>query len=356
MKVLVLGFTSIKYMPYLRFYLEDDAFTNNDIHIVKWIRDDESEIDPDGVTLHVFKARQKDEIAKIRKLKNFYNYRKFVKDLLHREAFDKVICLSTIPGVLLKDELIHKFKNNYIFDYRDYTFEAYGFYKKWVGELVHDSFCTFTSSKGFFRFLPKSAKIQQIHNLLYEPDKLKDPAKHADTFHIGYWGLIRHYDANIRFIRCFANDRRFFLNYYGRMEETAFRLKRYCEENHINNVQFHGAYLPDDRYEFFAKTDIIHNYYENDLQTIGTMGNKFYDAVIAKLPQICNEGSFMAEEMHRYRLGLGCKENFETFADEVYNYLIDLNHEELDLNCERYLSRVLHEQRQCYEKLHEFLK
>jgi len=56
MKVLILGFSKIKYMPYLNFYLGNMSATKNDIHLIYWNRDLKPEDTSflKGITLHEF--------------------------------------------------------------------------------------------------------------------------------------------------------------------------------------------------------------------------------------------------------------------------------------------------------------
>ena len=39
MKILIMGFSKIKYMPYMNFYLENINADKNDVHLLYWNRD-----------------------------------------------------------------------------------------------------------------------------------------------------------------------------------------------------------------------------------------------------------------------------------------------------------------------------
>lgn len=55
MKILLIGFTKIAYMPYMNFYLKQFANEDNEIHLLYWNRDGKDEIPiPDYVKLHEF--------------------------------------------------------------------------------------------------------------------------------------------------------------------------------------------------------------------------------------------------------------------------------------------------------------
>ena len=56
MKILIMGFSKIKYMPYINFYLGNIDVAANDVHLLYWNRDlmPEDTTVLKGVTLHEF--------------------------------------------------------------------------------------------------------------------------------------------------------------------------------------------------------------------------------------------------------------------------------------------------------------
>ena len=56
MKILLIGFSKITYMPYLNFYLSVLEGTGAVIHIIKWNRDNTSDVslDQDKIVVHEF--------------------------------------------------------------------------------------------------------------------------------------------------------------------------------------------------------------------------------------------------------------------------------------------------------------
>ena len=269
MKILLMGFTKVKYMPYANFYLDNLDGTKNEIHFLYWNRDTQTE-DLTGfrdIQFHEFKVYQEDEVAKFSKIRNFLRYKRFAVRLIKREKFDFIIFMHSLPGVLIANLLIKKYKNRYIFDYRDSTYERFLPFKRVIGRLVKYSYATFVSSDAFRKFLPKEeeGKIYTSHNLLLDSLNHRDEkAKHgieSDKIRIGFWGFIRHENLNKEIIKKVAADERFELHYYGREQQTAKNLKIYAQSIGAKNVFFHGEYKPEDRYQFVRQTDIIHNIY-----------------------------------------------------------------------------------------------
>ena len=236
MKILFLGFAKLKIMPYINFYLKAFKEKETDIHIVYWNRDlKEEELNPE-YTYYEFKHFQNDNVSKLKKVYPFFKYRKFVKQILKRQEFDRVILLTTMPAVLLADILKRKFRNNYIFDYRDSTLERYSVFKKLVSIVVNNSYATFTSSDGFRRFLPKSSKIYTSHNLLLDSLEHRDVRKTQPFEHIpiriAFWGLLRNININKKIVERLGNDQRFELHYYGRRQSDVF--ENYCKEKELS--------------------------------------------------------------------------------------------------------------------------
>lgn len=350
MKILLMGFTKIKYMPYMNFYLENLDRDNNEIHILYWNRDLRDE-NVDAYTYcvrHEFRCYQEDDVSKAFKIKSFINYRKYAKKVIKEENFDFIIVLHSLPGVLLTEILRTRYTGRYIFDYRDSTYEGFAPFKKVVGKLVEHSAATFVSSDAFRCFLPEqySGKIYTSHNLLTDALSHRDQKRingvASDKIRISFWGFIRHEEINRALIKKIAADSRFELHYYGREQQVALNLKHYAAEIGAENVFFHGEYKPEDRYEFVRNTDIIHNIYK-DVNTMLAMGNKYYDGIIFRIPQLCMSGSFMAQKVTENEIGFSCNPEDADFTTQIYNFYSKLDKGWLAQNCDKELQRVLTE-------------
>lgn len=349
MKVLILGFTKLKFMPYMNFYLSCIDASAHEIHIVYWNRDlkDEDISKFQHHFLHEFKMYQEDDVAKSSKIASFLNYRRFVCNILDEIKFDKIIVLHTLPGILLLDRLKQQ-KNRYILDYRDSTYEYFLPFKYLIAKLVQWSNITFVSSDAFRRYLPRkySDKILTSHNILL------DSLKHVNDkelfgvpskkMRIAFWGFIRHEDINIQLISLVSKDSRFELHYYGREQQVAKNLKKYVADNRITNVFFHGEYRPEERYDFIRYTDCIHNlYFDNN--TKYAMGNKYYDGIIFRIPQVCMPDSFMGEMCRTSYVGVELNPFENNFLDNLYDYLKNINYSRFKSCCEKEVIRVMSE-------------
>ena len=349
MKVLIIGFSKIKYMPYINFYLNNINSEKNEIHILYWNRDLKNDelFSEKGLTVHEFRQFQED-YQKKGKLINFLRFRNYTRKIINGEKFDFIIVLTTMPGILLSDILITKYQGKYIFDYRDSTYERYKIFKAILNRLVNGSQITFVSSDGFRTlFSPKcELKIITTHNLLADSLLHRDEKSkfgiQSKKIRIGHWGQIRNEEVNVCFIRALAGDDRFELHYYGREQRITLKLKEYAKNLNADNVYFHGGYIPEDRYKFVRETDIIHNVFDSPNMMMA-MSNKYYDGIIFRIPQICMEGSFMGNCARRAKVGFCCFPSMDNFADYIYQRYVEMDLNKFNLSCDTELKRVLEE-------------
>lgn len=347
MKILLMGFAKMKYMPYMHFYLDQIQRNRHEVHVLYWNRDCTPENSPEGVICHEFAWSMEDDIPKLHKLRGFYEYRKFASDLLRRESFELLVVMHSLPGVLLSGLLTREYRNRFVFDYRDYTYESFAPYRQIIHGLVHASWATFVSSDGFRDVLPALDKLYTSHNLRSDAVSHRgQPRRRTEgPLRIAFWGYIRHEQLNRKIIQALAGDDRFQLHFYGREQAIALNLKTYARELDADNVVFHGAYDPGEQDSFAAETDLLHNIYSNTEAPAQqrAMTNKYYDGLAYYLPQLCMKDSFMGARVSREGLGLVCDPDAPDFVDEVWNYYQQLDMEDFVRHCDDALARVLRE-------------
>lgn len=356
MRILLLGFSKIKYMPYANFYLQSIDCNRHDVHFLYWNRDlkpeDTSKLG--NITLHEFCAEQKDQANRLSKIKSFLAYRQYAKKVLKADSYDFIIILHTMPGILLSDILKKSYKDKFVFDYRDSTYERVGIFKRWIGNVITASRYTFTSSDGFCRFFPESEKekIYISHNLSKEDLLHRNYQKNpSERIRIAFWGFIRGEALNRKIIERVAADPRFELHYYGREQQVALNLKEYAANISAKNIYFHGEYIPSDRYEFIRETDMIHNMY-GDTNAMLAMGNKYYDGMVFYIPQICMSGSHMGQLAAKNGIGFQCDPADENFTQNIYDYYQGIDMECFARKCNGELQRILNE----YQRGEDILK
>lgn len=350
MKILIIGFTKLKYMPYMHFYLDKIDSVRNAISIFYWDRDDteDSQLE-ESVALIPLHLQLSDETKKSNKILPFLKFRQYMLKFLKGNAFDRIIVLHSLPGVLIHGYLKKHYSGRYILDYRDSTYEYNSLFLRVIHSLVRHSFATFVSSEAFKKYMPANADNVHIsHNILVDSLNHRNIGHYDEKLpiRISFWGLIRHLEINKIIIEKVARDPRFELHYYGREQETAFELKAYTKEINASNVFFHGEYLPQDRYEFARRASLIHNLYDNkDFNTINATANKYYDGIVFGIPQLCTHGSHMGNLVTSAGVGLAVEPMNSAAFEDIFNYFINLRRESFLLNCNAELDRVMSEYR-----------
>ena len=358
MKVLMLGFGKIAYMPYMNFYLDTLATRRDiDFELVYWDRDGKPDAEvPKRISkVYKFEAHLEEQLPFWRKLRFFFMYRHFALKVLNANQYDRIIVLHTTPGLTLMDYLCRNYGGRYVLDFRDISYEYISIYRKLVGMLAKRSAITFVSSDAFRRFLPALDKIYTIHN--YLEDSLRHrmlrskKIRKRDVIRISYWGLVRQVNVNKKLIDALGNDSRFELHYYGRMQKDGRDMMQYAKDCGYTNIYFHGQYMPTERYSFAATTDIIHNVYYLGYTMRNAMGNKYYDGIIFGIPQICTEGSYMAEVSVKRNVGLPILLDDTHLADRIWDYYNQIDWENFEVFCMKAFQVVVEQQRHAKEAL-----
>ena len=152
-------------IPYVKDY--ENLLINNQIQydFLLWNRTgDKMEMPVESRINHVFNYITKK--SKISKVIPFLMWRRFAKRILKKNKYDFLIVCTTIPAVLLTDLLLKSYKDKFLLDIRDYTYENIRLYRYALKKLINYSGLTVISSKGFLEWLPfdKDAYVVS-HNL-----------------------------------------------------------------------------------------------------------------------------------------------------------------------------------------------
>lgn len=356
MKAIVICGASLKLEPYAFPYIDELIRQGFDVTVFVWKRDGQEDVRPDDRAKAIYHSELLDDSApKTKKLGAFMRFRRVVLKELEKSSYDFVVVLDTQFAVLLSDILLKHYKGRFIYDMRDPSYESLGFYRKRVGKIVEASSAVFISSDGYREYLPDNGKIHTTHNirevdLLHQGIRRNFERSHT-PIRISFWGCVRDREINEELIRILANDKRFILQYFGTMSKDSKQLIVYCKERNIKNAVFNGQYLPDERYEFATKTDILHNVYSNSYNGSNPcMGNKYYDGLIFGIPQFCIKGGFMGELIEKHKIGIATELN-EGLADRLYDYYTTIDWQKFDTNCETAISDVIEEYRDAMKTL-----
>jgi len=351
MRYLIISYDDYFNIPYIKFYEEYLTRHGHSYDIVLWNRSGQSVDLPNAF---VFTA--KDKRSKLGKISPFLRWRRFTLEVLNRQTYDRLILLTTMPAVLLYDQLMGKYRGKFWFDIRDFTYENVPFYKKLVGDLVHASGAVSISSPAFRTFLPDSGKIFLTHNI-----SNMDAAEEHCTLDvqetpltIGFVGGIQFKEQNQLLLKQFANHPDFILNYTGKAH-LGCDFKPFCEENGIRNAVFYPAFTNDQKPAIYKKIHLINSVYGCNNQVVKLLlPNRLYDCVLFKKPILVSKGTYLATVIEKYRLGLAVDAAQDDVVALVKDYLHHFDREAFEQGCRDFLKQVEEEIRDYTDALEAF--
>lgn len=352
MKYLIITYDEYLNIPYVNNYEQCLRNGEIDYDMVLWNRSEKASEEEPG--RFVFEG--KTSKSKISKVIPFLRWRAFVLKILKKNKYDRVIVLTTIPGVLLFDKLIGQYKKRYWFDVRDYTYESLPLYKKAVEKLVLNSAVTSISSEAFSSFLPDCDHIVLTHNITNDAAMQEecslDIGKTPLT--IAFVGGIQYVQQNKRLLQQFSNDPRFVLKYIGKTHPGC-DLQSFCRENEIDNVAFLPAYRNEEKPQIYRTIDMINCVYGSDSPIVKlALPNKLYDCILFKKPIIVSKDTFLAEIVEEYGVGLAVDVDRDDVPAMVEDYLSKFNHKDFEIGCNRLLKKVQEESALCQNVMKRF--
>lgn len=289
----------------------------------------------------------------------FFLWSVIARKVIRKQKYSALIMLSTVPTVLLGDMLLCKFRQRYLFDIRDYTFEGRKPMRKLVMRLINNSALTAISSKGYMRWLDPSPKIMVNHNITVEnaEEYTAPDLKCRDVLRFAFVGNVR-LDTQTEALLLQLKDRSDFeQHFYGRVLPSC-PIERIAEENHVGNLILHGAFDVTQKQRFFKDIELLNAVYANaqreediPLGDSTPIPNRLYDCLVFYRPLVASRGTYLAELIDTY--GLGCTVNgFSKDAPQIIrNYADNFDREAFMRNCDRLRELVCREEEEYIAKL-----
>lgn len=352
---LVVG-TNLHWTPFYYRYENMLNELNIPFDLIIWNRENISE---KSSAEHVIEFRISDKANNKNPLKlmKFALFSSFVKRTLIRNRYEKVLFVGTYGCVVAfcANYLSKHFYQKMWIDIRDDLYEWFKPYYNAQKKSIEASFATAISSPAYKKFLPEHDYLI-MHNIDPNASKLVREYNHKSDpngrIRISFIGNVRYYEQNKTLLGLLGNDDRFLLQYYGKGSEE---LERYCQENNINNVDFHGSFAQQDTIHFYEKTDIINNMYGNDTINLQlALSNKLYYGLLFKLPILVSENTLMADLTNQYHIGFAFK-NDTGFGDYLYDWYKKVERDEIVCEFDRLLNKCLLEDDSCIQQLKLFL-
>lgn len=349
---------SVNRCPYLKNYTNCLDKLSLEYEIISWERsfsvnkkniEDKDEIKKH----HIFKYPSKEQKSPIFKIWDFYLFSRYVKKIIRKQKYDKLVVLTTMSGIVILKELCSKYKGKYIFDYRDASYEYFKPFKSLLDKIITNSTFTSISSKGFLEILPKNRSYIMAHNYNYSSyDTLSTTSiTKKNKVVVGYIGGLRESEYMKSLIDRFGGDTRFELRVHGggeNLQELITYSKKY------SNVTFTGEYRESQKKDLVKELDIIcYNYpssFVNDL----ALANKFYDGLLYRKPLLGNIKTYSGKLINKLEVGISLDFEDELYKEKIYNYYLNYDVNAFENKCKILLEKIKQENDLYKAKIEEF--
>lgn len=281
----------------------------------------------------------------------------FIIRNLVRNRCGRIIIAPTRTGIKLEPLLRLFYWNRYIFDIRDHTNEDDPSYKRKEDKLIAASAATFISSRGYLKWISPSNKIRVTHNIPVKYNEYPDPRAVQHPIRIESVGMVSYYHENRTLIDKLGGNSNYYLGFYGdRSGEWSDAVVTELQEKY-KNVHFYDHFNNDEKPRIYEKTDLINGIYGDTLINVKTLTpNRLYDAAIYKIPIIVSSGTWVAECVNNYGIGLTVNVFKDDIAEKITAYFSKFDAKKFVENSRRFLSDVSAEQRDNADWLINFLK
>ncbi|GAB6688137.1 hypothetical protein BOVMAS28_06540 [Streptococcus uberis] len=350
-KICIVTMGNIYLVPYLQTYTNK---INSPISIIYWDRANLNETD-DKNTLYRFQHGFK---SKVEKVQGYLRYRSFVKKILSEQNYDIVIFLQTLSGLLLSDFLLKKYKNKYIIDVRDYTYEHNKVIFNIEKKLLQNSAMNVVSSEGFLNFLPQKAQYEVAHNVRTWPtnriNNIKNRNKDKEQLHIVFVGYVNYQEQHKKLLLALKNDPRFKISFIG---TRGNELKPFCEQNGITNVNLIDTFESSKTLDYYEDADFVNNLYGNHTPVLDyALSNKLYYAASLNIPILVCADTFMEDISKRHHFGITVDlQTKDNLGDYLFNSYKQIDWNKLEAGCNNFMQLVDKQQNQFENKLNNLL-
>lgn len=287
-----------------------------------------------------------------KKIFAFCSFARYMRKIIKEKKYDKLVILISQTAIPLMDLLLFKYKNKYVFDYRDITYENFKLYRNIIDKIIEKSFFTAISSKGFTNYISDSAKLIISHNTRNFDLKQIEKEKYS-KIRVVYWGMVRQLEFNCKVCDVFSKDQRFELYYHGAGYDK--ELKEYCEKKEYKNIKITGKYKLEEIEEFAKKSDIILNLYENDKRQKDAITVKFYDSIQYGIPMLVMEGSYMDKIVDKNYLGFSINIFENNALDKLYEKYTYFNYKKYKKNIYKIKRKIDEDDGNFEKKLLDFI-
>lgn len=306
-------------MPYVQSYISVISELSLSYQLIIWDRNN-------NLTDHESDYIYRDNKTSLRRgFIDYYKFSIFYKNIISSKNENIVIAFG-IPVLFFMDLDFVK-KNNVVADIRDYHLlcKFYPSFKK----VLNNTLLNVISSSGFRKWLPCSTRYLVNHNTSFSSEKLEDiyPSDNRPETTLSCIGALKDFgvlktllnEANVR------KELSLVFNFHG---EGIINLKLEQIRKTLPNVNIKitGRYLKSEEKYLYGISDWINMFMTtSNINNATCLSNRLYNSVYYGKPLVCYEGSFLADLIKKYSLGIVFKDvndffdNFRSKSDS-FNY------------------------------------
>lgn len=346
MKIALVCSANLDYMPYTRQYIEHFESRGVKYDVINWDR-----LQIDQKSEYTYRDKKKDHR---RNYFDYIRYSNFIKEIISRNKYDRIIVFSLQLGFFLRKLLLEKYNSRSILDIRDYNKIAkYYDFKR----IIKNTHYTVISSRGFLEWLIRQDNVIINHNTnitCYDKDIPVNSHK-EETTELSYIGAIRDSETQIKLISELTNRKDIILSYHGEgEEEETKRIIDYVRANNIKNILITGKYQVNEEKYLYDKADIVNIIIPvNDKNSKTLLPNRLYNAVFFGKPVVTLKGNYVASVIEQFGLGLVINSIEE--AEKIVSYFHNYDYQAYLKNRNSFLDKVIEENNNFKRCLDQYL-
>ena len=338
--------------PYIYKYIDILEENGIEYEIIIWDRIGSGEESPNVIS---FSYKSKQLKPRGFKILDYIKFTKFLRERIKKVSYDKIIVMYTITGIICYDILTSCYKGNYLFDFRDITYEKFPLYKRIVKRLIRNSNFTCVSSEGFLKILGDSNCVI-AHNFKYERlnnrKEFNENMIQKKEIKLLFIGVSRGDEFNCHIISLFGGDKRFKILFVGEGCDSKKTLN--CAKL-FSNITVKGIYKEREKDSFLENCDMLLYYYPPSFVNKYALANKYYDGLINYKPLISSMGTYSGERVTKAGVGLSVDFYSGNPANEIYEYYVGLDWSDYVKNVHEELDKVVSEDQIYIERTKKYL-
>ena len=330
-------------IPYVYNYFKKADECGRQYDVVCWNRLGE-DVSVFPANYMVYNHPTSDHYSSLKKIQEIFGFYQFVRRSIGGRHYSVILTFTIADSLFFSPWLTSHYRGRYIFDIRDYSPLVDSFVSRWlVRHMLKYSAVNVISSEGFRSWLPVGYDYCVCHNS--EINVVRQCLSHYDKriddgiIRVLTIGNIRDAESNIKVVDSLGNKDGVQLEFAGD-GKTARRIKEHYEKKGYCNVSFLGRYRKEEEDDIVKRCDIINIVLPHNKISDHLMSNRFYLSARMRKPMVVNEGSFQAEMVRKYGLGLVVYIEDDIYT-QIKNYWSNMNWTEYDENCRSFLRKVL---------------